>query len=84
MNVALDAAVQLIQLMALTAMSYMWARIAIAAHKGLAAGNDNSFYEAKLATARFFTARVLPWPSYSRISVPRVLSYCAMTSRPRV
>jgi hypothetical protein len=35
-------------------------RIAIAAHKGLAAGNDNAFYEAKLATARFFIARVLP------------------------
>ena len=24
------------------------------------AGTDNTFYEAKLATARFFTARVLP------------------------
>jgi alkylation response protein AidB-like acyl-CoA dehydrogenase len=54
------AATDLLRLMALTAMSYMWARIAIAAHKGLAAGTDNAFYEAKLATARFFTARVLP------------------------
>ncbi len=54
------AATDLLRLMALTAMAYMWARIAIAAHKGLAAGNDNAFYEAKLATARFFTARVLP------------------------
>jgi hypothetical protein len=54
------AATDLLRLMALTAMSYMWARIATAAHKGLAAGTDNAFYEAKLATARFFTARVLP------------------------
>ena len=38
----------------------MWGRIAVAAHKGLAAGNDNAFYEAKLNTARFYIARVLP------------------------
>ncbi|HTE36147.1 MAG TPA: acyl-CoA dehydrogenase C-terminal domain-containing protein, partial [Reyranella sp.] len=54
------AATDLLRLMALTAMGYMWARIAIAAHKGLAAGNDNAFYEAKLMTARFYVARVLP------------------------
>jgi len=54
------AATDLLRLMALTAMTYMWNRIAIAAHKGLAAGNDNAFYEAKLATARFYVARVLP------------------------
>ena len=54
------AATDLLRLMALTAMAYMWARIAIAAHKGLAAGNDNAFYEAKLMTARFYVARVLP------------------------
>ncbi|CAN5697333.1 acyl-CoA dehydrogenase C-terminal domain-containing protein [soil metagenome] len=54
------AATDLLRLMALTAMAYMWARIAIAAHKGLAAGNDNAFYEAKLMTARFYVTRVLP------------------------
>jgi alkylation response protein AidB-like acyl-CoA dehydrogenase len=54
------AATDLLRLMALTAMAYMWARIAIAAHKGLAAGNDNAFYEAKLMTARFYMTRVLP------------------------
>ena len=54
------AATDLLRLMALTAMTYMWNRIAIAAHKGLAAGNDNAFYEAKLHTARFYIARVLP------------------------
>jgi hypothetical protein len=41
-------------------MAFMWNRIAVAAHKGLAAGNDNDFYNAKLATARFYVARVLP------------------------
>ncbi len=46
--------------MALTAMAFMWNRIAVAAHKGLANGSDKAFYEAKLATARFYLARVLP------------------------
>ena len=54
------AASDLLRLMALTAMAFMWGRIAAAAHKGLAAGNDNAFYEAKLATGRFFMARVMP------------------------
>lgn len=54
------AATDLLRLMALTAMAFMWNRIAVAAHKGLAAGNDNDFYNAKLATARFYIARVLP------------------------
>ena len=51
------AATDLLRLMALTAMAYMWARIAIAAHKGLAAGNNNAFYEAKLMTARLRDTR---------------------------
>ena len=54
------AASDLLRLMALTAMAFMWNRIVVAAHKGLAAGNDNAFYEAKLTTARFYLARVLP------------------------
>ena len=54
------AATDLLRLMALTAMAYMWNRIVVAAHKGLEAGNDNGFYEAKITTARFFMARVLP------------------------
>jgi hypothetical protein len=54
------AATDLLRLMALTAMAFMWNRIVAAAHKGLANGNDNAFYEAKLATARFYLARVLP------------------------
>ena len=54
------AATDLLRLMALTAMTFMWNRIVVAALKGLAKGNDNAFYEAKLATARFYIARVLP------------------------
>ncbi len=54
------AATDLLRLMALTAMAFMWSRIAVAAHKGLATGDDNDFYNAKLATARFYIARVLP------------------------
>jgi alkylation response protein AidB-like acyl-CoA dehydrogenase len=54
------AATDLLRLMALTAMAFMWNRIVLAAHKGLAYGGDNAFYEAKLATARFYMARVLP------------------------
>ncbi len=54
------AASDLLRLMALTAMAYMWNRIVVAAHKGLANGGDKGFYEAKLATARFYMARVLP------------------------
>jgi len=54
------AATDTLRLIALTAMAFMWARIAKAAQKGLAAGNDNEFYEAKLQTGRFFARRVLP------------------------
>jgi alkylation response protein AidB-like acyl-CoA dehydrogenase len=54
------AASDLLRLMALTAMAFMWNRIVVAAHKGLATDGDKAFYEAKLATARFYMARVLP------------------------
>jgi alkylation response protein AidB-like acyl-CoA dehydrogenase len=54
------AATDLLRLMALTVMAYMWTRLAKAALAGLATGNDNAFYETKLATGRFFVKRVLP------------------------
>ncbi|MGE3652429.1 MAG: acyl-CoA dehydrogenase, partial [Reyranellaceae bacterium] len=54
------AATDFLRLMALTAMAYMWARIAKAAQAGLAKGSDNDFYNAKLATGRFYVQRVLP------------------------
>lgn len=46
---------------ALVAMAYMWCRIVIAAQKNLEARRgDPVFYEAKIKTARFFMARMLP------------------------
>ena len=54
------AATDFLRLMGLSAMAYMWARIAKAAQAGLAKGTDNDFYNTKLATGRFFVQRVLP------------------------
>jgi len=50
-----------LHLFALTALGLMWLRMARAAHAGLAAGaGDAGFYNAKLATARYFMQRVMP------------------------
>lgn len=46
---------------ALVALGYMWAQMAKASQAKLAEGTDDkAFYEAKLHTARFFFARMLP------------------------
>jgi alkylation response protein AidB-like acyl-CoA dehydrogenase len=53
-----------LRLMALVALGFMWLRMARVAHDALARGApDAAFYEAKLAAARFFFARVLPQTS---------------------
>ncbi len=65
---AAAAASDYLRLFALTALAYMWARMAKVALKALAAleaedgadGGRDAFYRAKLAHARFFMARVLP------------------------
>jgi len=51
-----------LRLFALTALAFMWAQMAKVAQAKLAegAGADAAFYEAKLGTARFFMARLLP------------------------
>jgi alkylation response protein AidB-like acyl-CoA dehydrogenase len=56
---AAAAASDYLNLFALVAHAYMWARMA---RVSLAkqAGEDAAFYKAKLATARFFMARILP------------------------
>ena len=55
------AATDYLRLMGLVAMSYMLTRSAEIAQGKLAAGDDaDGFYAAKLASARFFTDRVLP------------------------
>ncbi len=65
---AAAAAGDYLRLFALTALAFMWARMAKVALKALAAleaedgadGGRDAFYRAKLAHARFFMARVLP------------------------
>ncbi|HUI18505.1 MAG TPA: acyl-CoA dehydrogenase C-terminal domain-containing protein [Alphaproteobacteria bacterium] len=56
------AASDYLRLFGLVALAYMWCRMAKAALAKLAggAGDEHAFYEAKLATARFFMARLLP------------------------
>jgi alkylation response protein AidB-like acyl-CoA dehydrogenase len=52
-----------LRLFALTAMAYMWARMAATAQAKRANGAaaaDTAFYDAKLRTARFFMVKVLP------------------------
>ncbi|MFW5816249.1 MAG: acyl-CoA dehydrogenase C-terminal domain-containing protein [Wenzhouxiangella sp.] len=50
-----------LRLFALTAMAFMWAKMAVIAHARLEAGSDRKvFYQAKLDTARFFMTRMLP------------------------
>lgn len=55
------AAHDYLNLMALTALAYMWAMMAKTAHEKLAGNSDDKvFYETKLATGRFFLTRILP------------------------
>lgn len=55
------ASVDYLRQFALVAMAYMWCRMAKAALEGKEKGGaDSAFYDAKLATARFFMQRMLP------------------------
>jgi alkylation response protein AidB-like acyl-CoA dehydrogenase len=55
------AATEYLRLFGLVALGYMWLRSAKVAHTALKAGTgERDFYEAKLATARFYMERVLP------------------------
>lgn len=54
------AAADYLKMFALTASAYMWAKMAKIALAKSEAGEDAGFYRAKLATARFFMARLLP------------------------
>jgi butyryl-CoA dehydrogenase len=53
------AATDYLHLFGYTAFAYLWARMAKVA-LAKREGSDKDFYEAKLATARFFTQRMLP------------------------
>ncbi|WP_342106176.1 acyl-CoA dehydrogenase C-terminal domain-containing protein [Methylobacterium sp. SI9] len=55
------AATEYLRLFGLVALGYMWLRSAKVAQTALKAGTDErAFYEAKLATARFYMERILP------------------------
>ncbi|MAS88201.1 MAG: acyl-CoA dehydrogenase [Micavibrio sp.] len=50
-----------LRMFALTALAYMWARMAKVAQQKLQSGEgDKEFYDAKIKTAQFFMSRVLP------------------------
>jgi butyryl-CoA dehydrogenase len=54
-------AVDYLHLFGYTALGYLWARMAKVALAGRGqAGSEGAFYEAKLATARFYVERLLP------------------------
>ncbi len=60
-NEAGAASTDYLRMFALTAMAWMWCRMAEAAQKKLAQGaGQKEFYESKLHTARFFMTRMLP------------------------
>lgn len=54
------AANDYLHLFGLTALSYMWAKMAKAAGAKIAAGDSDPFYANKIATGRYFLDRVLP------------------------
>ncbi len=54
-----SAAYDYLRLMALTAIGHMWAKSAVIA-VDKADGDNTGFYEAKLATARYYMKRVMP------------------------
>jgi len=61
-NEAGAASYDYLRLFALVALAYLWARMVQIAQARLAAGanGDAAFYEAKVRTARFFMAKMLP------------------------
>jgi hypothetical protein len=59
-NEAGAAASDYLKLFALTALAYMWAKTAVIALSKAEGGDEAWFYKAKLATARFYMARLLP------------------------
>jgi len=61
-NDAAAAASEYLRAFGFVAVGYMWARMAKIAQEKLKAGanGEEAFYKAKLATARFYMARVLP------------------------
>lgn len=60
-NEAGAASTDYLRMFALTALGFMWIKMAKAAYEGLEKGEGNDdFYNSKIKTARFFFARMLP------------------------
>jgi alkylation response protein AidB-like acyl-CoA dehydrogenase len=57
---AAGGAVEYQKMFALVTLAYIWARQAQIAQEKLASGGDKEFYEAKIATARFYMQKILP------------------------
>ena len=49
-----------LHLFGLTAIAYMWARMALVATEKKAEGSSDPYYEDKLVVARYYMERVLP------------------------
>jgi alkylation response protein AidB-like acyl-CoA dehydrogenase len=62
------AATDYLRMFALVVMAFYWARMADAAHKNM--DKDKAFYTDKLATARFFYAKILPQVSGLGLTLP--------------
>ena len=54
------ASTDYLHLFGLTGLAYMWAMIAEAAAKRIAAGDTDPYYANKLITGRYFLERLLP------------------------
>lgn len=54
------ASTDYLNLFGITALAYVWARMAITAQKQIDAGSTDPFYAAKLQTGRYFVERILP------------------------
>ena len=60
-NDALAGSTDFMHLMGHVCLGLMWAKMALAAHEALAAGaSDTAFYQAKIATGRYYMTRQLP------------------------
>ncbi|MFV0386499.1 acyl-CoA dehydrogenase C-terminal domain-containing protein [Paracoccus sp. (in: a-proteobacteria)] len=59
-NDALAGSYDFMHLFGEVALGFMWAQMAAAARVGLATGGDAAFFDAKLATGRFYMKRQLP------------------------
>ena len=59
-NNAGAASSDFLHLFGLTAIAYMWARMAVVASQKKAEGSSDSYYDDKLVVARYYMERVLP------------------------